>query len=188
MRVSALLTSQSFFLIAWAILYGDLLKGNSTKLSDMSEEPIWFLIGIAVLALFTAYLAGVAIWVGCFVIGEWHSYAKTLVNDPRNRDPYRNSIDGCFLPERNLFKLGRRDWHHMLSIDMFGCGLASAFLLFWVIVLFRLSWVWGGLSLASILLGTVWIWSRLRTVHGAQAEKIDEPPATSSVGEQTQGL
>jgi hypothetical protein len=144
MRINALLTSQSFFMIAGAILYTNLLStltdlpqdANGKRLAspalpELPPDAVNLVSAIAFVALLTASFAGIAIAIGCQVISQWHSLGATL-KSKRSVATLDEAIDGCYLP-RNL-----PDWQHILSIDLFGVTLPLIFMAFWAIVLWWL--------------------------------------------------
>jgi hypothetical protein len=148
-RINALLTSQSFFLIAGVILYTSLLnyyKPSEGKPADAllpsAAKPISVLTSvIALVAFTTAILAGTAIVIGCRILRLWHSLGKELIQALRNDSGWAG-IDNWFL------KRNQPDDSHTLSMDIFGIGLASVFVIFWAVVL-----CWLG-NLACIVIGT----------------------------------
>ncbi len=120
LRVGALLTSQSLFLTASAILY---------------SNPVWgkkaVLIAIAILALLTSSLALNEIRIGCRVLSKWHELGRQLIAEDRQAHPH-SELEGCFIertPDDLSFK----------SVDRFGIGLAGLFCLFWAIAVAWLS-------------------------------------------------
>lgn len=113
LRVSALLTSQSLFLTASAILYSNAIFGKKTVL-----------ISIAILALSTSALALNEIWIGCRVLSKWHELGRRLIAEDRQSHSDAE-LEGCYI-ERDRHDLSFK------SVDRFSIGLAGFFCLFWI--------------------------------------------------------
>jgi hypothetical protein len=115
-RVNALLTSQSFFLVASAILYSNAIFG---------KKPV--LISIAALGFLTCALCFQAIRIGCRVLGRWHALGNRLIHEDKtgtSEDPGGQLVD-CHLGRE------QPDADHEWSVDKFGLGLAGLLCVFW---------------------------------------------------------
>jgi hypothetical protein len=117
-RINALLTSQSLFLAAAAVLY---------SMSQAREGEHRLLLALlAFIGLAATVLTGIAILIGCRVLRRWHEHgSKLLLNEG-----YKNDIDGCYLKDRKQPDLG-----HKVSIEIFGISLPLIFAVFWLFVI-----------------------------------------------------
>jgi hypothetical protein len=147
MRVNALLTSQSFFLIAWVILYTNVLNLKNSDAQKVHLDDAGNLLrAIALVAILTALLIGAAIVIGCCVIRKWHDHGRALALETHSGGD--DDIDGCYLKTRGLHQPDEtrwyrrmlfRDWQHALSIDLLGLVLPLSFVIFWGVVLWKVN-------------------------------------------------
>ena len=131
-RLNAMLTSQSFFVTAGAILY---TAARPTPIAPNGDELRTVLLPVAILGAFTAVMAGLAIGIGCYILRRWHHLGAALIANPDNRLPLAlpaEAIDGCHLDRHRPSSV---DWWHTLSLDLFAHSLPIAFLIFWCVVI-----------------------------------------------------
>ena len=117
-RTNTLLTSQSFFAVAAAALYG-------ASPTDIGQVRIP-LVTIGVAASMSAHLGGRAIRRGFLVLRAWHEHGGELIAKYKDRVP--NPIAHCYLEQeyRPDSRLRFR------SVDYFGSFLAYLFSLLWL--------------------------------------------------------
>jgi hypothetical protein len=150
--VNALLTSQSVFAAAAAIVYQT--DVYQTGIAFRKDLGFYNLLFVAAVAFAVNAFASVGISVGCVVLREWHKQGMDLVK--------LGALDGFFLRDR----INQPDMRHLWSVDVFSVAIPGLFGIAWLVVI----WILGSPPIAVVMAfcwisaaGIAWPLARLKS-------------------------
>lgn len=121
-RISSLLTSQSLFLGAWALLF------------NSQAKPYVALVVVAVAAFLISAIGLLAAHLNCRLIYQWMKFARDRMIEPDKKKAE---------PELTLYNLGRplNNWTSHITVGVLPRAFPAIFCLLWAGLLLYM-WKW----------------------------------------------